>query len=112
MHRRALVVDDEQATCELIQRVLYAAGVEALTLKQSVHAASFLEEGKFEMVFFDLHMGSPDGIKLSREMRRAGSNRRTPIILLSDDQRPSAMSQKFAASRASFSTKQSTKSAF
>ncbi len=42
-------------------------------------------------------MGSPDGIELSREMRRAGSNRTTPIILLSDDLRPSAMSQGFAA---------------
>jgi CheY-like chemotaxis protein len=102
MQRRALVVDDEPATCELIQRVLYAAGVDALTLTRSVQAASFLEEGKFDMVFFDLHMGSPDGIELSKEMRRAGSNRTTPIILLSDDLRPSAMSQGFAAGASFF----------
>ncbi|HKN74166.1 MAG TPA: response regulator [Candidatus Acidoferrum sp.] len=102
MQRRALVVDDEPATCELIQKVLYAAGVDALTLTRSVQASSFLEEGKFDMVFFDLHMGSPDGIELSREMRRAGSNRTTPIILLSDDLRPSAMSQGFAAGASFF----------
>jgi DNA-binding response OmpR family regulator len=102
MQRRALVVDDEQATCELIQKVLYAAGVDALTLTRSGQAASFLEEGKFDMVFFDLHMGTPDGIELSREMRRAGSNRTTPIILLSDDLRPSAMSQGFAAGASFF----------
>jgi DNA-binding response OmpR family regulator len=102
MQRRALVVDDEPATCELIQKILYAAGVDALTLTRSGQAASFLEEGKFDMVFFDLHMGSPDGIELSREMRRTGSNRTTPIILLSDDQRPSAMSQGFAAGASFF----------
>lgn len=102
MQRRALVVDDEQATCELIQKVLYAAGVDALTLTRSGEAASFLEEGKFDMVFFDLHMGSPDGIELSQGMRRAGSNRTTPIILLSDDQRPCAMSQGFAAGASFF----------
>jgi two-component system, chemotaxis family, chemotaxis protein CheY len=102
MQRRALVVDDEQATCDLIQKVLYAAGVDALTLTRSAEAASFLEEGKFDMVFFDQHMGSPDGMELSREMRRAGSNRATPIILLSDDQRPSAMSQGFAAGASFF----------
>jgi two-component system, chemotaxis family, chemotaxis protein CheY len=102
MQRRALVVDDEQATCELIQKVLYAAGVDALTLTRSGQAASFLEEGKFDLVFFDLHMGTPDGIELSREMRRAGSNRETPIILLSDDLRPSAMSQGFAAGASFF----------
>lgn len=102
MQRRALVVDDEQATCDLIQKVLYAAGVDALTLTASGQATSFLEEGKFDMVFFDLHMGAPDGMELSREMRRAGSNRTTPIILLSDDQRPSAMSQGFAAGASFF----------
>jgi DNA-binding response OmpR family regulator len=95
-------VDDEAATCELIQKVLYAAGVDALTLTRSVQAATFLEESKFDMVFFDLHMGSPDGMELSREMRRTGSNRTTPIILLSDDQRPSAMSQGFAAGASFF----------
>ena len=102
MQRRALVVDDEQATCELIQKVLYAAGVDALTLTRSGEAAGFLEEGKFDMVFFDLHMVSPDGMELSREMRRAGANRTTPIILLSDDLRPSAMSQGFAAGASFF----------
>jgi DNA-binding response OmpR family regulator len=102
MQRRALVVDDEQITCELIQKVLYAAGVDALTLTRSGEAANFLAEGKFDMVFFDLHMGTPDGIELSREMRRAGFNRTTPIILLSDDQRPSAMSQGFAAGASFF----------
>ncbi|MGB8474932.1 MAG: response regulator [Candidatus Acidiferrum sp.] len=102
MQGRALVVDDEQATCELIQKVLYAAGVEALTLTHSAQATSFLDEGKFDMVFFDLHMGSPDGIELSREMRRAGFNRTTPIILLSDDLRPSAMTLGFAAGASFF----------
>ena len=102
MQRRALVVDDEQTTCDLIQKVLYAAGVDALTLTRSAQAVSFLEEGKFDMVFFDQHMGSPDGMELSREMRRAGSNRATPIILLSDDQRPSAMSQGFEAGASFF----------
>ena len=102
MQRRALVVDDERATCDLIQKVLYAAGVEALTLTQSVQAATFLREGKFDMVFFDLHMGAPDGLELSREMRRTGFNRTTPIVLLSDDQRPCAMSQGFAAGASFF----------
>jgi DNA-binding response OmpR family regulator len=102
MQRRALVVDDEPATCELIQKVLYAAGMDALTLTRSAQASGFLEEGKFDMVFFDLHMNSPDGIELSREMRKSGFNRNTPIVLLSDDQRPSAMSQGFEAGASFF----------
>ena len=102
MQRRALVVDDEPATCELIQKILYAAGVDALTLTRSAQAVGFLQERKFDMVFLDMHMGSPDGIELSREMRRAGSNRTTPIILLSDDLRPCAMSLGFEAGASFF----------
>lgn len=102
MTRRALVVDDEAATCELIQKVLYAAGVDALTLTHSGQAPGFLEEGKFDIVFFDLQMSPPDGIELSREMRKSKSNHNTPIILLSDDQRPSAMSRGFEAGASFF----------
>jgi two-component system, chemotaxis family, chemotaxis protein CheY len=102
MPRRALVVDDEPATCDLIQKVLYAAGVDALTLTKSVQAQSFLEEGKFDMLFFDLHMSSPDGIELSREVRKGSANRSTPIVILSDDQRPSALAEGFAAGASFF----------
>jgi DNA-binding response OmpR family regulator len=102
MNRRALVVDDEAGTCEMIQKVLYAAGVDALTLTKSGQASSFLEEGIFDMLFFDLHMSSPDGIELARETRKSKFNRNTPIILLSDDQRPSAMAQGFEAGASFF----------
>jgi CheY-like chemotaxis protein len=44
MNRRALVVDDEPAICELIQKVLHSAGMEALTLTRSTEASSHLEE--------------------------------------------------------------------
>jgi len=97
MYRRALVVDDERAICDLIQKVLLSAGLEALTLTRSAEVPGLLEEGKFDVVFLDLHMPFPDGIDLARQMRRTESNRLTPIILTSDDQRPSAMSIGFEA---------------
>jgi DNA-binding response OmpR family regulator len=102
MNRRALIVDDEPAICDLIRKVLQAAGMEALTLTRSTEATGLLEEGKFDVVFLDLHMASPDGIELARQMRRTESNRKTPIILPSDDQRPSAMSVGFEAGASFF----------
>jgi len=102
MARRALVVDDEVATCELIQKVLYAAGVDALAITKSSQAPGLLAEGKFDLVLFDLHMVPHDGIELAREVRNGKSNQDTPIILLSDDQRPSAMTQGFAAGASFF----------
>jgi CheY-like chemotaxis protein len=78
MQKRALVVDDEQVVCELIGKVLHSAGMEALMLTKITEAPVLLEEGKFDVVFLDLHMASPDGIELARHMRSSGYNRRTP----------------------------------
>jgi two-component system, chemotaxis family, chemotaxis protein CheY len=102
MQRRGLVVDDEQVVCELIGKVLHSAGMEALTVTRSSEAPEILDEGKFDMVFLDLHMASPDGIDLARQMRNSRFNCMTPIVLISDDQRPSALSVGFAAGASFF----------
>ncbi len=102
MQRRGLVVDDEKAVCELIGKVLHSAGMDALTLTRSTEAPEILDEGKFDVVFLDLHMPSPDGIELARQMRSSRFNRMTHIVLISDDQRPSALSVGFAAGASFF----------
>ena len=49
-----------------------------------------------------MHMAAPDGIELARQMRESRWNRATPIILISDDQRPSAVSIGFEAGASFF----------
>src|SRR5258708_2799745 len=102
MQRRGLVVDDEKAVCGLIGKVLHSSGIDALTLTRISEAPEILDEGKFDVVFLDLHMPSPDGIELARQMRSSRFNRMTPIVLISDDQRPSALSVGFAAGASFF----------
>jgi two-component system chemotaxis response regulator CheY len=102
MKRRGLVVDDEPVVCDMIGKVLNSAGMEALTLTRSTEAPELLDEGKFDVVFLDLHMPSPDGIELARQMRSSRFNRMTPIVLLSDDHRPSALTVGFAAGASFF----------
>jgi DNA-binding response OmpR family regulator len=102
MRRRGLVVDDEPVVCDMIGKVLNSAGMEALTLTRSTEAPELLDEGKFDVVFLDLHMASPDGIELARQMRSSRFNRMTPIVLLSDDHRPSALTVGFAAGASFF----------
>jgi DNA-binding response OmpR family regulator len=102
MQRRGLIVDDEAAVCEMVGKAMISAGMEALTLTSSSSATGLLNGGKFDMVFLDLHMAAPDGIELARETRHSRWNRKTPIILISDDQRPSAMSVGFEAGASFF----------
>lgn len=102
MQRRALIVDNEQQTCELIERVLTSVGVESLVLTRSVEAPMILQESKFDVAFFGFRMSSPSGTELTRQMRESGYNRMTPVILISDDQHPHAMSSGFEAGASFF----------
>lgn len=102
MQKRALIVDTELETCELIETVLTSVGIDSLTLNRSSEAPEILREGKFAVVFFALRMTSPDGPELTRQMRDSSPNRMTPVVLISDDQRPIAVSQGFEAGASFF----------
>jgi DNA-binding response OmpR family regulator len=97
MQKQVLIVDDEEAVCQMVGKVLASVGMESLALTRSSQARDLLDQEKFDMVFFDLHMAAPDGMELARHLRRSSWNRTTPVILISDDQRPSAMSVGFEA---------------
>jgi CheY-like chemotaxis protein len=102
MQKRAIIVDDEPATCELIEKVLTSAGIASLSVKESGEAADLLRRGKFAVAFLDYRMPFPDGPALTRQMRDSDYNRSTPVILISDDQRPDAMSKGFDAGASFF----------
>ncbi len=102
MENRAIIVDDERATCELIEKVLSSVGIESLAVTNSEEAPAILRHGRFAVAFLDYHMDFPDGPELARQMRASGSNRRTPIVMISDDQRPAAVSEGFEAGASFF----------
>jgi DNA-binding response OmpR family regulator len=102
MQKRALVVDDERSTCDLIEKVLSSVGIDSLCLTTSSEAPSVLRLGRFAVAFLDYHMAQPDGPELTRQMRDSVYNRLTPVILLSDDQRPNAVSNGFKAGASFF----------
>ncbi len=54
------------------------------------------------MVFLDDQMPFPDGPELTRQMRDSGYNRITPVVMISDDKRPAAMSRGFQAGASFF----------
>jgi len=95
MQTRALIVDDETSTCELIEKVLGSVGIESLILTNSTEAVMVLRQRRFAIVFLDFRMTLPDGAELTRQMRKSGYNRTTPVVLISDDPHPHAMTQGF-----------------
>ncbi len=102
MQKRALIVDDETATCQLVEKVLSSVGIESLVMTRSTEAVDILREGEFSVIFLGFRMAAPDGAELTRQMRSSGFNRMTPVVLMSDDQTPHAMSQGFEAGASFF----------
>ncbi len=102
MHAPSLIVDDDPAICELVQGVLTPMGMEILALTRSAEALDYLRDEKFVVALFDLRMHAPDGIELARRARRSGFNKMTPIILMSDDQSTTAVSEGFEAGASFF----------
>jgi two-component system, chemotaxis family, chemotaxis protein CheY len=100
--KRALVVEDEPAMCALIQDVLRSADIEVVTPAKSIETDLHFYEEQFDVIVIGLCAPSADGIELVRKIRKAGSNRMTPIILISDDQHPGALSRAFEAGASFF----------
>ena len=97
MTRRALIVDDEATECDLIRGALSSTGMTSLSLTKSSEASEYLQDEKFDVVLLDFRMPAPSGIDLAQLARGSGINQRTPIIMISDDQRPSAVAEGFEA---------------
>jgi CheY-like chemotaxis protein len=95
--QQALVVDDDLATCELIQAILQSADMEALISTESAQAVEILRNHKFDAVFLDVNMPSPDGIALTRLMRTSGCNQKTPVIIVTGEEDPSVLGRGFQA---------------
>ena len=100
--RRALVVENEPALRALIQEVLESADVEVVTPAKGIENELHFDEEKFDVVLIGLGTPSVHGIELVRQIRKSGLNRKTPIILLSDDQSPGALSRGFEAGASFF----------
>jgi len=97
MPNRVLVVDDNAAFGELIQEVLRSVDIESLVLTHSGQAVTCLAREKFDAVFLDMNMPTPDGIELTRKIRSGGLNVSTPIMMITGEDDRALLGRAFEA---------------
>ncbi len=97
MTQHALVVDDDPSECELLRRTLHGADILALTLTDSRQALDLLRNQTFDVIFVDVNMPPPDGMEVARRIRASGSNRNTPVIMMTGSDDPSIVGRGFEA---------------
>src|SRR5690349_7794677 len=74
-----LVVDDEEASRELLCRIVTRAGYEAVQAADGFEALSLLERSKIELVISDILMPRMNGYALVARLRAKWPN--MPVIL-------------------------------
>ena len=75
-----LVVDDEPAVRDSIERALRMEGYEILVAANGEQALTTLERDRTDAVVLDVMMPGVDGLEVCRTMRAAGD--RTPVLML------------------------------
>jgi DNA-binding response OmpR family regulator len=95
--RRALVIEDDSEMYALIEEVLGSIAIEVVTPAKGIESETNFDKAKFEVILIGLCESHENDVELIRKIRQSGFNQATPIILISSDQRPSALSRGFDA---------------
>ena len=88
---RILIVDDEDANVEMLQRILQRAGLTRVaSTTDSRQAASLYVEHRPDLILLDLHMPHLDGLQVMDQLNEIAEASYLPILILSGDLTPEA----------------------
>ena len=90
-----LVADDHEANRMVLQRLLQKAGHRVVCVNGGEQVLDALEIADYDTVIVDLHMPGLSGLDLLKQLRvmEAGGGPRTPVLVLSADVTPDAITR-------------------
>jgi putative two-component system response regulator len=88
---RLLIVDDEDANIEILERILTRAGfTRIVTSNDSRQATALYVEHRPDLILLDLHMPHMDGLEVMDQLNEIAEASYLPILILSGDLTPEA----------------------
>ena len=88
---RLLIVDDEDANIEILQRILTRAGFARIeTTNDSREVSALYIEHRPDLILLDLHMPHLDGLEVMDQLNEIAEASYLPILILSGDLTPEA----------------------
>ena len=79
---KILVVDDEVISRETICSALGKAGLDPVSLDDSLAAQHLLEKDHFDLIFLDVEMPGQTGLQLCMKIREMMPNSTTPVVFV------------------------------
>ena len=88
---RILIIDDEDANIDILQRILTGAGfTRVASTNDSRTAAACYVEHRPDLILLDLHMPHLDGLEVMDQLNEIAEASYLPILILSGDLTPDA----------------------
>jgi len=91
-----MVVEDDPASLELMTEVFHSLEAEVSAVGDSEKAAALVNQRRFDGIFLDLGMPTPNGFQLARLIRKSAANKSTPIVIVTGVDDKHAMQQAFS----------------
>lgn len=90
---QVLIADDHAANRMVLQRLLQKAGHRVVAVEDGEAVLDALSASSYDVAIVDLHMPGVSGLDMLRQVRvmEAGSDRKTPVIVLSADVTPESI---------------------
>jgi len=105
-HARILIIDDEPANVELLQRLLERAGfanLEATT--EPRQAAELYVRHRPDLILLDLHMPGMDGLAVMDQLNEIAEASYLPILMITGDMTPTARQEALSRGAKDFVSK-------
>ena len=80
---KILVIDDEEATRELLQAVLSRAGHTVLTAEDGEKGVVMAEESRPDLIFMDIIMPNMSGYEATERLKKNPDLKEIPVVFLS-----------------------------
>jgi CheY-like chemotaxis protein len=93
---KLLVVEDDSANLELMTEVFSSLEAQVCGIRDSEKAVGLINQQRFDGIFLDLGMPSPDGFELARLVRKSGANKSTPVVIVTGANDKQAMQEAFS----------------
>jgi CheY-like chemotaxis protein len=93
---KLLIVEDDVASLELMTEVFTSLKADACPVSDSEKAVSLVNQQKFDGIFLDLEMPSPNGFELARLIRKSSWNKSTPIVIVTGRNDRQTMQEAFS----------------
>jgi CheY-like chemotaxis protein len=102
--RRVLVVDNAEAQCDAIVRMLQDAGYGVIRATTGAEALAVAFEQQLDLVLLDINLPDTSGFILAQTFKAASNTRHLPIIFYSASRAPSEGVEEKAAELGAFLT--------